>query len=936
MKHVFIRISKAILASCLAWSLACTSVGAADISQSGQAAVDSPGDCEERSSCPTGGFEFKELHFTEEEVAGMPVFTGEPKMRFFSAAAYADNDWNQDGKATYGCSIYGYTKMSSNEKRAYESILYATAGSDLKGEDSSASCFMNSAKVNGGYRVPFPNGVSKKEMVTAYCAVYEDHPQFYWLESNYATEKKELIIAVDELYDEKAERERLRACLGGSTGIGRELLEAYKGDESKDDYDKMIALHNKILEKATYAYNAQNKPVNAAWAHNITGLLSGNYQDAMGRNRVVCEGYAKTFQYILNLCGVNNIYVVGNADGGHTWNMVYIEGRWYYVDLTWDDQDTSSESAYNYIYTCMTKRAFESRHKPFTTLTKWWLYDLPMVRDTDDFVDTYFERHYALATEENCRDINSFIQKAGASSPNDDLFILSTSKTLINEIAEKLDLTTYSSALEYGAYCLYKKDGAKIYKVKAKADDLTVVPEEYILDLTKEKQFTLKFSTDTDGCDDYINMEVSDKAKAGTNVSSVQVTADQNGGRSATVNVIGKKNGVVFVTGSALAGKVKAVCKVIVSGSSLTQNIFKDSACTQSVTEEETIAYLNGGKVKRESETVNTKMLSLYTNMETPMYLDSNNKNKKGKVVVGITSSDTVPSLSNGKIVDKAAANIAKASIKSGTGNRAITVKAQRAIGTVYLWVLGLGRGNQVVAMDYCPITIKAAPLKVTLQNKAAGEEDAVKLTAGMAAVNQEVYVYLNPVYKDAGKKKQIAQGATFTPNIGNNSSYVNVEKVSQFVFKITGIALKDQKATSVKVVFVCDQNGKKAALKFKFANPVESVTLDSMDKTILQKKNDKVVFHLKTITAGGEDMATTDRARVFISNGIAEEGRYIISKSCGYKGSVSDNTVTITKSKGLTEECTIYIIYTDNTTKTQAAYELATISADGIVTAIW
>lgn len=43
---------------------------------------------------------------------------------------------------------------------------------------------------------------------------------------------------------------------------------------------------------------------------------------------VVCEGYAKAFQYLLNLSGIDNIFVAGSSHGvGHAWNCVYINGN---------------------------------------------------------------------------------------------------------------------------------------------------------------------------------------------------------------------------------------------------------------------------------------------------------------------------------------------------------------------------------------------------------------------------------------------------------------------------------------------------------------------------------------------------------------------------------------------------------------------------------
>lgn len=60
----------------------------------------------------------------------------------------------------------------------------------------------------------------------------------------------------------------------------------------------------------------------------------------------VCEGIAKTFKFLLNALDIKCVVVKGKAadelsgivstDIFHAWNMVKIDDKPYYVDLTWD------------------------------------------------------------------------------------------------------------------------------------------------------------------------------------------------------------------------------------------------------------------------------------------------------------------------------------------------------------------------------------------------------------------------------------------------------------------------------------------------------------------------------------------------------------------------------------------------------------------------
>ena len=61
--------------------------------------------------------------------------------------------------------------------------------------------------------------------------------------------------------------------------------------------------------------------------------------------KAVCEGYAEAFQYLLQKAGIQSFIITGSSvnpgtgeSEGHAWNAVRIDGRYYHVDLTWDDQ----------------------------------------------------------------------------------------------------------------------------------------------------------------------------------------------------------------------------------------------------------------------------------------------------------------------------------------------------------------------------------------------------------------------------------------------------------------------------------------------------------------------------------------------------------------------------------------------------------------------
>ena len=58
---------------------------------------------------------------------------------------------------------------------------------------------------------------------------------------------------------------------------------------------------------------------------------------AMSSKYAICQDYAELFQTICIRLGIPCEMVTGDAGGPHAWNKVYVDGKWLYMDCTWDD-----------------------------------------------------------------------------------------------------------------------------------------------------------------------------------------------------------------------------------------------------------------------------------------------------------------------------------------------------------------------------------------------------------------------------------------------------------------------------------------------------------------------------------------------------------------------------------------------------------------------
>ena len=100
------------------------------------------------------------------------------------------------------------------------------------------------------------------------------------------------------------------------------------------DEEKVKAIHDYLIYHANYVNNGDYTSA-PGWAYGACGVLL--------HGEGVCQSYAVAFYMMATAAGVECEYVRGTATnssgipGGHAWNRVKINDKWYYIDCTWDD-----------------------------------------------------------------------------------------------------------------------------------------------------------------------------------------------------------------------------------------------------------------------------------------------------------------------------------------------------------------------------------------------------------------------------------------------------------------------------------------------------------------------------------------------------------------------------------------------------------------------
>lgn len=97
------------------------------------------------------------------------------------------------------------------------------------------------------------------------------------------------------------------------------------------DYDKIKLFHDYIINNTSFDLEtAHNDTRNQTKSHTAYGLITNH--------KAICGGYSDIMSIYLYLLNIPN-YRISTND--HVWNLVFINNKWYHLDLTWDDPVTS-------------------------------------------------------------------------------------------------------------------------------------------------------------------------------------------------------------------------------------------------------------------------------------------------------------------------------------------------------------------------------------------------------------------------------------------------------------------------------------------------------------------------------------------------------------------------------------------------------------------
>lgn len=206
-----------------------------------------------------------------------------------------------------GTGYYAYETLTSEEKLVYNQM--AECLFELKNEITIST---------------------RNESVAdqAFQCLMSDHPEIFWTSAYELTSYKVSGMDTDYVFKpiyimSSTEVEEYQSI------IDEEVKKCFQEMPSTDDeYAVAKYVFEYIILHTDYNKNAQHN-------QNICSVF--------GEQESVCMGYSKAYQYLLQEQGIQSVIVAGESDDeAHAWNLVRLNGEYYYVDVTWGDPQFSA------------------------------------------------------------------------------------------------------------------------------------------------------------------------------------------------------------------------------------------------------------------------------------------------------------------------------------------------------------------------------------------------------------------------------------------------------------------------------------------------------------------------------------------------------------------------------------------------------------------
>lgn len=247
---------------------------------------------------------------------------------------------------------YAYQQLSTKEQQIYAQIL------------TCINSYTTTVKVKAD---------SIEELHNVYQHVLADHGELFWI-AGYTYKIHHIgdkTLWIDFAPDYTMGEKEVKDLLARVDKIVEQILEP--APVRMTDYEKAKLVFDYLAWNIDYSGESVNNQ---------------NMLSVFLEKKSVCKGYASAAQYMLKKLYVPCTIITGESKGvAHAWNLIKLDGEYYYMDTTWGSYDftfrAEQDQYIQYGYMAMTTEDMLSNHTPDDLL------ELPNCTTRDDCYYTH-------------------------------------------------------------------------------------------------------------------------------------------------------------------------------------------------------------------------------------------------------------------------------------------------------------------------------------------------------------------------------------------------------------------------------------------------------------------------------------------------------------------------------------------------------------------
>lgn len=219
----------------------------------------------------------------------------------------ADESKEQDGQDEEFSGRFYYMYLSDSLKVVYKEVYESI----LSGKETEVSTLI------------------KENLDIAFQCVLNDFPEIFYVSGYHYTEHTRAAETVKLIFsaDYTMTKEEISEA---QTRIDAYVQNCLAGmGSTMSQYEQVKYIYDYIITNTEYDLNAPNN-------QNICSVFL--------EGKSVCQGYAEAMEYLLQKKGFVISVVNGHVENGnrHAWNILMVDGNYYYLDATWGDVDYQS------------------------------------------------------------------------------------------------------------------------------------------------------------------------------------------------------------------------------------------------------------------------------------------------------------------------------------------------------------------------------------------------------------------------------------------------------------------------------------------------------------------------------------------------------------------------------------------------------------------